>query len=896
VNWLHEFMARIAGLFGKQRNEAELTSELRAHLEMASEENIRRGMSPNEARYAARKEFGGVEQVKEIYRERRGLPMIETLLQDIRFGLRMLRKNPGFTAVAVLTLALGIGATTSIFSVVDSILLRPLPFRDPSRIMVLYERLPKLVPQGIPVSGPDVAHFRELNHAFEDLGAYSTNKMDISGTGTPQRIDVTRISAAVFRELGVQPVIGRAFRDDEDADGHHLAILGYALWQSRFAGDRDIVGKAISLDREPYTVVGVMPRTFEFPPQGAPFHDPGQLWIPVQFTKAELMDVADNYDFMVVAKTKPGVSVESANADANLVSRQIQRQFYPPGFSAHSDLDAIVKPLQEVVVGNSKNLLLLLLGAVGVLLLIACANVANLLLARGAERKKEISVRVALGARRGRLVRQLIVESTLLGIIGGILGFAAAYASEKLFLTLASAVLPRAQEVHMNLRVLWFALAISILSGVIFGTVPALAATKTDLNETLKESARTGAGAGQRRIRSVFVVVQLALAMLLVVASGLLIRSFAKVRTTNPGFRPSNVVAMNLALAPAQYPQASQSDAFYNRLLAATTALPGVSSASYSSDLPLNSGWTHMFSIEGRTATDQGRAPLDAHTLVGPGYLETMGIPLIRGRFFTDSELHGASNVLLISEGMAKKYWSGDDAVGKRIKWGVPESNSPWMTIVGVVGDVKDRAIDEATREHTYEPFTSSCDASDNPFCASRYLLARTENNPSAIGASLRSAVHQIDPEQAMGVVRLLDDVVDESLAPRKFNLLMLTVFGGGALLLAAIGIYGVLAYNVTRQLRELGVRMALGANPSDVLWLVLRNGLALALIGLAIGIGCALGLTRVMKSLLFEVSATDPATFAGVAIIFIAVTLAACWIPARRAMHVDPAAILRHE
>jgi predicted permease len=896
VNWLHEFMTRVAGLFGKRRDDAELAAELRAHLEMASEENIRRGMSPNEALYAARKEFGGVEQVKEIYRERRGLPMIETLLQDIRFGLRMLRKNPGFTAVAVLTLALGIGATTSIFSVVDSILLRPLPFRDPSRIMVLYESIPKIGPGGIPVSAPDVAHFRELNKVFEDLGAYATHKTDISGGSSPERVNVTRMSASIFRELGVQPLLGRTFRDDEDADGHHLAILGYALWQSRFGGDREIVGKAVSLDREPYTVVGVMPKTFEFPPQGGPYFDPGQLWTPLQFNKSELMSVADDYDFLVIAKTKPGVSLDSANADANLVSRQIAQQFYPVEFRSLAELDAIVKPLQEVIVGNSRNLLLLLLGSVGVLLLIACANVANLLLARGAERKKEISVRVALGARRGRLVRQLIVESTLLGIIGGILGLAAAYASEKLFLTLASAVLPRAQEVHMDLRVLWFALAISILSGVIFGTVPAIAATKTDLNETLKESARTGSGTGQRRIRSIFVVVQLALAMLLVVASGLLIRSFAKVRTTNPGFRPSNVVAMNLALAPAQYPQASQADAFYNRLLAATATLPGVASASYSSDLPLNSGWTHMFSIEGSTANDQGRAPLDAHTLVGPRYLETMGIPLIRGRFFTDSELHGASNVLLISEGMAKKYWSGGDAIGKRIKWGVPESTSAWMTIVGVVGDVKDGAIDEATREHTYEPFSSSCDASDNPFCASRYILVRTENNPSAIGASLRNAVHQIDPQQAMGAVRLLDDVVNESLAPRKFNVLMLTVFGGGALLLAAIGIYGVLAYNVTRQLRELGVRMALGANPGDVLWLVLRNGLTLALIGLAIGLATALALTRVMKSLLFEVSATDPATFAGVAIIFIAVTLAACWIPARRAMHVDPAAILRHE
>ena len=856
-------------MLGNVNREAELSEEVRAHLQMASDENVRRGMSAHEAQYAARREFGGVEQTKEIYRDRRGLPVIETFLQDIRFGLRMLRKNPGFTAVAVLTLALGIGATTSIFSVVDSILLRPLPFRDPSRIMVLYESIPKLAPGGIPVSAPDVAHFRELNKVFEEVGAYATAKKDLSGSGSPKRINATRTSAAIFRELGVQPVLGRTFRDDEDADGHHLAILGYALWQSRFGGDREIIGKSISLDREPYTVVGVMPKTFEFPPQGGPFFDPGQLWTPLQFTKSELMSVADDYDFL---------------------------QFYPVEFHSLAELDAIVKPLQEVVVGNSRNLLYLLLGAVGVLLLIACANVANLLLARGAERKKEISVRVALGARRGRLVRQLIVESTLLGMIGGILGFVAAYASEKLFLTLASAVLPRAQEVSIDLRVLWFALGISIFSGVIFGTVPALAATKTDLNETLKESARTGSGTGQRRIRSVFVVVQLALAMLLVVASGLLIRSFAKVRTTNPGFRPSNVVAMNLSLATSQYPQTSQADAFYNRLLAATSALPGIASASYSSDLPLNSGWTHMFSVEGRVATDQGRTPLDSHTLVGPKYLETMGIPLIRGRFFTDSELHDGANVLLISEGMAKKYWPGANAVGKRIKWGVPESGSAWMTIVGVVGDVKDRAMDEATREHTYQPFSSGCSGGDNPFCASRYILARTENNPSAIGASLRNAVHQIDPEQAMGAVRLLDDVVNESLAPRKFNVLMLTVFGGGALLLAAIGIYGVLAYNVTRQLRELGVRMALGANPGDVLWLVLRNGLSLALIGLAIGLATALALTRIMKSLLFEVSATDPLTFAGVAAIFIGVALAACLIPARRAMHVDPAAILRHE
>ena len=902
---LSEIAARIRGLFHRRTNEDDLRDEIETHLSLAAEEMHRKGASSRGAVDAAKRHFGNVEYAKEIYRERRGLPVIETLLQDIRYGTRVLRKNPGFSVVALLTLALGIGATVSIFSVVNAVLLRPLPFPQGDRLIEIQESIPKASPGQYPVSAPDVADFRRMNHSFEDLGAYANQGRDLSGGGTPERVMSARTSAAIFRILRVAPLIGRTFTEDEDAEGHHVVILSYGTWKSRYGGDAGILGKTVLLDREPYQVVGVMPSDFQFPLQGTPFFRPGQIWTPIAFSQNDLTNRADNFDFGVIARLKDGATSGTANSDVQLCARQIQQQFYPQQFKSSAELEASAMPLRDLLVGSSSRLLWLLLGAVGTLLLIACANVANLLLTRGAERQKEISVRVALGAARFRLVRQLLVESTLLSLLGGVCGLGVALLAVRTLETLAARVLPRAQEISLDARVLWFTIGISVLCGIVFGTLPAIAATRTRLQETLKESSRgASTGQGQRRLRDAFVVLQMALAVLLVAGSGLLIRSFIRARETDPGFQPENVVSFAIAIPNSQYPKGDQVETFFSSLNAKIGGMPGVLSVGESSDLPLNSTWQHLFTAEGHEAEEANSLPANSHTLVDSGYFSTLRIPLIRGRLFTDVEMLGKSDVLVISDGMARRYWHGEDPIGRRLKWGTATSDNEWLTIIGVVGDVKQGPLDSETLAHTYEPIRQVCNPSYrlNPTDAAacgyrqRFILVRAQMNTASLLAGVRSIVSQLDPQQPIGRVLALDDLVSASLAPRRFNTLLLSIFGGAALLLAAVGIYGLLAYNVTRQTREFGVRMALGAARGDILKLVLAKGVALAFVGLTIGITASLGLTRLMASLLYDTKTTDPATFAAVAAFFLGVTLVACWLPAHRATKVDPLTALRYE
>ena len=902
---LREIASRLAGRVRGAHAVRGLRDEIETHLSLAEEDAHRHGLDPAAARRNALRNFGSVAGTIQDYRERRSLPVIESLFQDLRFATRVLRKSPAFTLVALLTLALGIGATVSIFSVVNSVLLRPLPFPESDRLVMLQESIPKVSPGNYPVSAPDVADFRRMNHSFEDLGAFGNQGSDLSGNGAPERVVETRISAAIFRVLRVSPAVGRAFTDDEDAIGHHVAILGYALWKSRYGGDPRIVGKTISLDRQPYQVVGVMPADFQFPLQGTPFFRPGQLWTPIAFSAFDLQNRADNFDFGVVARLKNGVSLSTASADAMLCARQIQQQFYPAEFRSTAELEAVVTPLRDLLIGDSKTLLWLLLGAVGTLLLIACANVANLLLTRGAERQKEISVRLALGAARSRLVRQLLVESLLLGVLGGALGLGAAYVAVKSVATLGARILPRAQEISVDLRVVWFTLGISIVCGIIFGTLPAVSATRARLQQNLKEASRgTSVGFGQRRLRDAFVVLQLALAVLLVAGSGLLIRSFVRARETNPGFNPESVTSISVSIPDAQYPRGDQVTTFFSTVDARINALPGVQAVGESSDLPLNSTWQRLFTPEGHESEQAGGVPVNSHTLVGKGYFEALRIPLIRGRFFNDMDMEGKSHVVIISDGMARRYWHGEDPVGRRLKWGAANSSNEWFSIVGVVGDVKQGPLDSETGAHTYEPIRQICDPAyrPNPIDAatcgfrSRFLLVRAKLTAESLVPAVRTIVSQMDPQQPLGRVQSLDELVSVSLAPRKFNTMLLSVFGGAAILLAAIGIYGLLAYNVTRQTREFGVRMALGAGRLDVLRLVLQKGVTLASLGLAIGVAAAFGLTRLIASLLYDTKATDPLTFALVCVFFGAVTLAACWLPARRATNVDPLTALRYE
>ncbi len=894
--WLYTLPLRLRSLFRSRQVEAELDEELLDHLDHLIEANRARGMSAEEARHAAMRSMDGLEQRKEECRDARRVNYVNDVTRDVRFGIRTLLRNPGLTIVAVLTLALGIGATTAIFSVANTVLLRPLPFPDSDRLVLLQESMPKVLPGKFSVSAPDVGDFRALNHVFEDLGAFASGTRDLTGNGAPERVQSTNLSAAVFRILRVQPEMGRTFDDNEDLLGHNVAVLSHALWQTRYAGDPQIIGKTIYLSRQPYSVIGVMPRSFEFPPQGMKDFSPAQVWVPIAFTPSELADRGDNFDNGVLARLKPGVSLASANADTLVTARQIQQRYYPsePGLNLY--LEASVTPLREILIGPAKPLLWLLLGAVGLLLMIACANVANLLLARGAERQKEIAVRVALGAARQRIIRQLLVESTVLAIVGGVLGIVVAFAGVKVLSQLAALVLPRVSELNIDIRVLLFAIAISLLCGLLFGTAPAIAATRTAFQDALKESGRgMSAGRGQRRLRDLFVVLQMALALVLVSGSGLLVRSLVRAHDTDPGFRPDNLVAVSLALPASQYKDESQIDAFYDRLLAETQALPEVISATDSTDTPLQGTWNHTFTAEGHES-EQSTAglPFAWHSLVGPGYFESLGIPLIRGRMFTATEMHRSAHVLIVSAGLARHYWPGADPIGKRLKWGGANNSNPWFTIVGVAGDIKQGALDAATKPHTFEPFVQACQ--DTRMCSGRFLFVRSQRPAKELAGEIRKVVQRIDPEQPIGPVLPMNNVISTSLAPRRFNTFLLGLFAVSALLLAAIGTYGVLSYNVARQRRELGIRMALGARSGEILTMVIGKGLRLSLLALSFGLVASLALTRVMKTLLFEVSATDPATFAGVTAIFLAVALMACWIPGRRATKVDPVSALHLE
>jgi len=899
---LREIASRVVGVFGKGRQNVELDDELREHLALAEAEHLRRGLSAEEARRAAKRDFGGVEQHKEIYRERRGLPIIETFFQDLKFGARMLRKKPGFTAVALLTLAIGIGATAAIFSVVNSLLLRPLPFPASNSLVILRESIPKILPGKFPVSAPDIGDFRRMNHSFVDLGAFSNLTVDLAGEGTPERVFGSRTSAAVFRLLGVTPLLGRTFEEAEDQFGTSSVILSYDIWRTRYAGDPGVLGKKILVNRMPYEVIGVMPKGFEFPPNGLAYTGPADVWVPIAFTAPELsaQDRGDNFNFGVLARLKPGVSVAAANADVMTVANDIQEQFYPVELRDRSKaaLEASVTGLAEEIVGGTKKLLLLLLGAAGVVMLIACANVANLLLARGAERKREIAVRVALGAGRGRLVRQLLAESGLLGFIGGALGLLAAYGGVKFLLELAATILPRVQEVSLDATVLAFTLTISVLSSVIFGVVPAFFAARTDLNEGLKEGGRSeSTSRAHVRVRDAFVIAQIALALLLVTGSGLLIRSFLRVEEASPGFRTENTFGLSIVLPEAQYSKLPQVDQFFDRLAAGVQVMPGVQSFGISSQLPLGNGWTHTFTAEGHEAGQKNGVPVDYHTLIQGDYFQTLGIPLIRGRYFTSDELQGKGDAVIITEGMAKQYWPAEDPVGRRLKWGPANVAGPWLTIVGVVGDVKQGALDEATGPHTFEPYEHVCNSPESaPLCRSRFLLIRSALPPRNLVNDVRSVVKQIDPQQTTGRLHVVEQLVSSSIAPRRLSTWLLGIFGAAALLLAAIGVYGVISYAVSQRTQEFGVRLALGAQRGNILRMVLGKGLKLAAIGLLIGLGAALALTRLLESLLYEVKATDPVTFVSVAALLLGVALAACWIPALRATRIDPCQALRHE
>ena len=885
MNRMRVWAVRARGLFGKSRREGELEAELQSHLEAITEENIRRGMPPEEARCSARREFGGLEQTKELYREQRGLPFLETFLQDIRFGTRMLVKNPGFTIVAVLTLALGIGANAAIFSVVDAVLLRPLAYRDADRLVTILHHGDN------PVAVANYIDWRDQSRSFEAMGAADSWSANLSGIDSPEHILGLKVTQSLLPLLGVEPQLGRLFVAGEDQQGsEHEVILSYGLWQRRFASDSKVLGKVITLDGEPYTVLGVMPRTFKFAPFWA---TRAEMWVPNAFGD-RIHDRGGN-SLRIFARRKQDVALSEARAEIATIAARLEQKF--PG----TNRDIVVTPLKQNVVGQVQAPLLLLLGAVGFVLLIACANVAHMLLARSATRQKEIAVRTALGAPRMRVIRQFLTENLLLAAMGASAGALLAVWGTRALVALSPAFLPRVDTIRMDARVVLFLIAVTVLTGLVFGLAPAMHASAVNLTDTLKDGGRGGSdGHGRNRLRSFLVASEFALALILLIGAGLMVRSFFALQSIDPGFNPNRVLSMAVSVAGTQESEPHRRAIFYQQLVERVRALPGVEAAGGINHLPLAGDmWGWPFAIEGRAKPLPGESPSAVYRIVMPGYFETMRLPVLRGREIAATDDPSAPGVVLINETAARKYWLGENPLGKHIAFDDDKTASPtWLTVIGMVRDAKQENWAEAPYPEVYLAALQNRGFLGERESHASYitLVVRTRGNPSALLGTIKNTVWTFDRNLAISEILTMDDVVAEANAEPRFEMALLGVFAGVALILAAVGIYGVMSYSVARRTQEIGIRISLGASRSDVLRLVARQGMVLALAGSAAGIVGALLLSRLMTKLLYGVLPTDPVTFTVVAVLLTLVALAANYLPARRATRVDPIVALRYE
>lgn len=894
-HWAYTIRLRLRSLFRRKISDQELDDELRDHVERRTENYITTGMTPEAARRQAFLEIGGFEKRKEECRDTRHVTWIQDLVQDLHFGLRLLRKSPGFTAVVVITLAVAIGANTAIFSVVDAVLLRPLPFQNSSHLMSLHESIPKMGFSKMSFSVPDFEVFQRDQKSFDTLAVFRNRQVNLSGQGEPEHVTESRVSASLFPMLGAEPALGRLFTLQEDAQGIHVALLSYGLWQNRYGGVPAIIGQAIEIDRQPYTIIGVMPRDFEFPLRGPEDNGaPAVLWIPMGFTRTELQGWGGPYLYSVLGRLRPGITPGQASSEAEGLSRHILAS-YPEGIAAwarRGQLTLSASPFQDDVVGAVRPLLLVLIGAVGFVLLIACGNIATLLVSRASARQKEIAVRAALGASRLRLVRQMMTESLLLALGGTVIGLVIAVCARNFILSMvpASTALPR--HVPLNGAVLAFATAASVLAAVLFGLVPAFLASSSQTERALKEGGRRGTAQGPHQAQRFFVGAEFALALILLVGAGLLIRSFSKLVETRPGFRPEHVLTMNIPLPHEEYDRAPQVTAFYQQLFERVANSPGVESAGLSSDLPLHSAEGLSVAVERR---DQS-VPVVQSWVLGD-YFRTMGVPLVEGRRFTSEDRADAQLVVIVSLSMARRFWPGQTAIGKRIRSGV---DGPWEMIVGVVGDVSQGPFNEPLALHVYRPYKQIPPGflEEDPFgdCRAMNLVMRTNGYAGSLTTAVLAQVHSLDPQLAVANVQTMTQVIHLSFVGPQFNTELLGIFAALALFLAAIGVYSVLSYAVGCRTHEIGIRMALGAQKRDVLNTMLGQGLKLAAVGVAVGIVGAIAVTRFLSSLLYEVKPTDPLTFAAIAAILLAVALLACYLPARRATKVDPMIALRHE
>ncbi len=808
---------------------------------------------------------------------------MDDLIRDLRYAFRFLLSRPTFSAIAVLTLALGIGANTAIFSVVNGVLLRPLPYRDPGRLVLVAE---KTSYPTVSTSYQNYVDWRDQSRSFEAMEATRATTITLSGTGEPERLNARMVTAGLFDMLGTRPETGRIFLAAEDKpNGAPVAMLSHGLWQRRFGGSGEILGQSISLDGKPTTVVGILPAGFQV-------FQPADVFLPFGPWAATLPDDRNWHPgIFPLARLKPGVSRDQARQEMIGIARRLEQQY--PLFN--TDKSADVVGLQDQIVKDHRPALLLLLGAVSFVLLIACVNLANLLLARAATRSREVAVRTALGAGRGRLIRQLLTESVLIAAAGGVVGLAVAWAALGSLLRLAGDALPQGVPIGVDGRVLAFTAGVSLLAGILFGVVPALRTASPDLREALNEGSRgSTSGPGQHRLRGSLVVMEIAFAVVLLVGSGLLLRSFSRLLDTPAGFRPDHLLVVDLPVSPTAYGEPVRRYDFYDRIIERARILPGVRGAAAASFLPVSGGGSMLhFNVKGKPPASPKDFTAAGYRAVSPGYLETLGVPFLQGRRFTNNDREGAPSVVIINQSMAKSFFPGANPLGQWIQLGAtPEAEVPWMEVVGIVGDVRP-GLGLDPQAEMYLPFRQA-DQLLPVFQLS--LILRTGGTPMAQVAALRSALAEIDPNQPLVKVRTMEDNMAASVAQPRFRAWLIGIFAGIALALAAVGVYGVMSYTVTQRTNEIGVRVTLGARPAEIFRIIVGEGLRLALLGVGLGLAAALAVTRLLESFLFGVSAYDPLTLAGVAIVLILVSLTACLLPARRATRMDPVAALRYE
>jgi len=875
-HWFYTVPLRLRSLFRRGQVEAELNEELRYHLERQIEVNTAAGMSVEEARYAALRAMHGLDQRKEECRDMRRVRLIEDLWQDFRFSLRSLLKRPGFTAIALLALALGIGANTAIFSLVNAVILQPLPYRDPDRLISVYGTRNRSTQGSV---GPtDFLDYRSQNKTFEQFAASGSMMlpMNLTGSGEPERLNASIITGNYFDTFGVRPALGRGFSLENEKTGQdHVTVLSHAFWQTRFGGDPNIVNKTINLDGKAYEVLGVMPAEVVLP-------QPAQLWVPINFDADPEMKMRNARFLRGIGRLKEGVTLDQAQTDTDLIAAQLEQQY--PDSNTGWSLRLI--PLREILVGGSRTMLFILFGAVGFVLLIACANVANLLLVRAAARQKEIAMRTALGASRLRIIRQMITESLLLAIFGGALGALLAVAGVKLLVSLGEDNIPRTANVKIDATVLAFTLLISLATGLLFGLAPAIRTMKENLVDALKDGIRGGSEATvKNRTRSLLVVFESAIAVMLLIAAGLLIRSLVALQNVDPGFDPNNVLTLRVDLPRQKYNTPEKASNFFEQLETRVAGLPGVEAVGLITDLPLSGEARDMpYRVEGRPATSD-IAFVDFRR-VNKNYFSAMRIPLRRGRNFTEQEVRQSDKAIVVSQAFVDSVFPNEEALGKRLIIWSGIRNEPYE-IIGIVGDTRYQSLQGEPSATMYVPTRELLFVN---------LVIRTQGDPLSLVGGVRKEVNALDPDQPIAAIRPMTEWVAMSAAGARYRTTLLGLFALLAMILAATGIYGVMSYSVAQRTQEIGVRMALGARPLDVLKLVVRQGMMLALIGVIVGLAGALALTRVMSSLLFGVTERDPITFVAVAALLIVVAFISCFVPAHRATKVDPLVALRYE